>query len=107
MYFANAGGGSTCNKRSMYFANAGGGHTSRASRDHTESTAVARCTVPRLLVAVVAVQHGAAAVAVVDEARGRHVQGAVEVVARALAVEVTGAGGTVVALGGDLGQERE
>ena len=33
----------------------------------------------------------AAAVAVVDEARGRHVEGAGEVMARALAVELAGA----------------
>ena len=44
-----------------------------------------------LLLAVVAVGVRAATVAVVDEARGRHVEGAVVVVARGLAVEVAGA----------------
>ena len=45
----------------------------------------------RLLLAVVAVGVGAAAVAGVDVAGGGHVEGAVEVVARALAVELAGA----------------
>ena len=44
-----------------------------------------------LLLAVVAVRVGAATVAVVDKARGRHPEGAVVVVARGLAVEVAGA----------------
>ena len=44
-----------------------------------------------LLLAVVAVGVGAAAVAVVDGAGGGHVQGAEVVVARALAVELAGA----------------
>jgi hypothetical protein len=44
-----------------------------------------------LLLAVVAVGVRAAAVARVDVARGGHVEGAVEVVARALAVELAGA----------------
>ena len=44
----------------------------------------------RLLLAVVAVGVRAAAVARVDVAGGGHVQGAVEVVARALAVELAG-----------------
>ena len=46
-----------------------------------------------LLGVVVAVRLGAAAVAVVDPARGRHPEGAAEVVARALAVEVVGVHG--------------
>ena len=44
-----------------------------------------------LLLAVVAVRVGAATVAVVDKARGRHPEGAVVVVAGGLAVEVAGA----------------
>jgi len=44
-----------------------------------------------LLLAVIAVGVGAAAVAGVDVAGGGHVEGAVEVVARALAVELAGA----------------
>ena len=47
-------------------------------------------TIP-LLLAVVAVGVCAAAIAVVDGARGRQVKGAIEVVARALAVELAGA----------------
>ena len=45
-------------------------------------------TEPRLLLAVVAVGLGAAAVAVVDGTGGGHPEGAVEVVARGLAVEL-------------------
>ena len=44
-----------------------------------------------LLLAVIAVGVGAAAVAGVDVAGGGHVEGAVEIVARALAVELAGA----------------
>eukprot|EP00291_Cryptomonas_curvata_P011477 CAMPEP_0172177680 /NCGR_PEP_ID=MMETSP1050-20130122/15588_1 /TAXON_ID=233186 /ORGANISM="Cryptomonas curvata, Strain CCAP979/52" /LENGTH=47 /DNA_ID= /DNA_START= /DNA_END= /DNA_ORIENTATION= len=41
-----------------------------------------------LLLAVIAIGVAAAAVAVVDEARGRHVEGAEVIVAGALAVEL-------------------
>jgi hypothetical protein len=59
-----------------------------------------------LSLAVVAVGVGAATVAVVDEAGGGHPEGAVEVVAGALAVEVASAVGDVAdrgELGGLLG----